>query len=157
VNAEDLDLTASRDRRRGRRGQSLQGTVVRQRDRAVAALADAHRDPSRSADQVPQGGGLAAFGPPQSGEYGESHAGAEGAERERHGGPAHRAEPKRNRTEQPADAEHREESEKHGHHGRIVRPCRAYEGHSDVRHADGQMKANVHATADARKEKERRA
>src|SRR5438874_932742 len=157
VHAKDFDLAAARDRRLRRRRQRLNGAVVREHDRAVPAFADAHDDPSLSADEIAQVRRLVPLSPPQRGEDRECHAGAERAERQRHRGPAGGTKTERDGAKETADAEHREKAKKHGHSRRIVRPRGAEKRNTHVRNSNRRVKAHVHASADARKEKKRRA
>src|SRR5207245_7764418 len=67
-------------------------------------------------------------------------------------GLAQRAEAKRGRAEEPADAEHREEAEDDGQDRGVVAATHAEEPHVRMRKAEWQMNAYAHAAADAREE-----
>src|SRR5439155_1612370 len=145
VDAEDFHLASAGDRRRRGRCECLHRTVVREGDRAMSALADAYRNRCLSADEITKSRRLTAFRSPQRGENPEPYAGAEGPKRESNGSPAGGTEAERRGSEQSADPEHRQESEKDRHRGGIVRPCRAQESQTQVRQADGHVKATIPA------------
>src|SRR5207245_3813127 len=131
------------DRRRRGRCECLHRTVVREGDRAVSALADAHRNRCLSADEITKSRRLAAFRPPQRGEDAEPYAGAEGPKRESNGSPAGGTEAERRGSEQSADPEHRQESEKDRRRGGIVRPCRAQVTQTEAPEGGGRGETEV--------------
>src|SRR3989454_8504558 len=122
VDAEDFHLASAGDWRRRGRCECLHRTVVREGDRAVSALADAHRNRCLSADEITKSRRLTAFRPPQRGENAEPYAGAEGPKREGNGSPAGGTEAERRGSEQSADPRHPQESEKDRHRGGILPP-----------------------------------
>ena len=146
---EDLDVSTSSDRRTCRCRKRLDCAVVRQGDGAVSALANAHDDSRCSADQFAKGRGLTAFGTPQSRKYRERHEGAGYTERERDARLPDRTQAKRDRPEEPADAEHREKAKEDRRRGRIFGPRHPQERDARARDVEGGAKAHAHAPADA--------
>src|SRR2546430_12333178 len=149
LNGEDLDDLTAWNGRRGRRGERLNGTVIRQYDRAARAFANAYDDARAAADQIAQRGRLPPFGAPQRGKYRERDCRPAYPEQERDEGLSDGAKTERDRAEQPSDAEHRNKAQQHRHGRRVVRVAPVDEGHVDVLEPHRDVHPHMHAATNA--------